>query len=120
MGTGTGDRNIKAVKLARCSVCGKIPQPDCDWQQGRCPHRPPNGLETTIGNFFNFSTNGDDMPLTKPTRTQLPDPRRHKIISFVKSTIRIVAFGFLAYYEIQAAAVLLLVAELVGVAEEMV
>jgi hypothetical protein len=31
-----------------------------------------------------------------------------------------VAFCFLAYYEIQAAAVLLLVAELVGVAEEMV
>jgi hypothetical protein len=31
-----------------------------------------------------------------------------------------VAFGFLAYYEIQTAAVLLLVAELVGVAEEMV
>ena len=60
------------------------------------------------------------MPLTKPTQAQLPDPRRHRIISFVKSTIRIVAFGFLAYYEIQAAAVLLIVAELVGVAEEMV
>jgi len=60
------------------------------------------------------------MPLTKPTQTQLPDPRRHRIISFVKSTIRVVAFGFLAYYEIQAAAVLLIVAELVGVAEEMV
>ncbi len=60
------------------------------------------------------------MALTKPTKTQLPDPRRHKIISFAKSAIRIVAFCFLAYYEIQAAAVLLLVAELVGVAEEMV
>ena len=58
------------------------------------------------------------MALTKPTKTQLPDPRRHKIISFVKSTIRIVAFGFLAYYEIQAAAVLLVVAELIAVAEQ--
>ena len=58
------------------------------------------------------------MPLTKPTRTQLPDPRRHKIISFVKSGIRIVAFGFLAYYEIQAAAVLLVLAELIAVAEQ--
>jgi hypothetical protein len=58
------------------------------------------------------------MALTKPTRTQLPDPRRHKIISFVKSAIRIVAFGFLAYYEIQAAAVLLIVAELIAVAEQ--
>jgi len=60
------------------------------------------------------------MALTKPTKTQIPDPHRHKIISFIKSAIRIVAFAFLAYYEIQAAAVLLLVAELVGVAEEMV
>jgi len=58
------------------------------------------------------------MALTKPTRTQMPDPRRHKIISFVKSGIRIVAFGFLAYYEIQAAAVLLVVAELIAVAEQ--
>jgi hypothetical protein len=58
------------------------------------------------------------MALTKPTRTQLPDPRRHKIISFVKSAIRIVAFGFLAYYEIQTAAVLLVVAELIAVAEQ--
>lgn len=60
------------------------------------------------------------MALTKPTKSQLPDPRKHKIISFIKSAIRIVAFVALAYYEIQAAAVLLLVAELVGIAEEMV
>jgi tryptophanyl-tRNA synthetase len=60
------------------------------------------------------------MALTKPTRTQLPQSRLRKIASFSKNVIRIVAFGFLAYYEIQAAAVLLLVAELVGVAEEMV
>ena len=60
------------------------------------------------------------MALTKPTKSQLPDPRKHKIISFIKSAIRIVACVALAYYEIQAAAVLLLVAELVGIAEEMV
>ena len=60
------------------------------------------------------------MALTKPTRTQLPQSRLRKVASFSKNAIRIVAFGFLAYYEIQAAAVLLLVAELVGVVEEMV
>jgi hypothetical protein len=49
-----------------------------------------------------------------------PDPKKHKYISFVKSAIRILACVALAYYEIQAAAVLLAVAELVGVAEEMV
>ena len=24
---------------ARCSICGQVPTPACDWQQGRCPHR---------------------------------------------------------------------------------
>ena len=63
------------------------------------------------------------MALTKPKTTQLeqhPDARRHKIISFVKSAIRIVALGALAYYEIQLAAILLIVAELLGVYEELV
>ena len=31
------------------------------------------------------------MALTKPTKSQLPDPRKHKIISFAKSAVRIVA-----------------------------
>ena len=49
-----------------------------------------------------------------------PDARKHKYISFVKSGIRIVACGFLAYYEIQTAAILFGIAELLGVYEEMV
>lgn len=63
------------------------------------------------------------MALTKPKATQLenhPDARKHKIISFVKSGLRIVACGFLAYYEFQLAAGLFLVAELLGIAEELV
>jgi hypothetical protein len=44
----------------------------------------------------------------------------HKNVSLVKSGLRIIACGFLAYYEIQTAAVLFLVAELLGVAEELV
>lgn len=52
MGTGTSSRNTKAVKLARCSICRKIPQPDCDWRQGRCPHRDPGIAATVIHNFF--------------------------------------------------------------------
>jgi len=58
------------------------------------------------------------MALTKPTRTQLPTSRWRKAAVFSKNTIRIVAFGFLAYYEIQTAAVLLIVAELIAVAEQ--
>jgi hypothetical protein len=49
-----------------------------------------------------------------------PDARKHKYISFVKSGLRIVACYFLAYYDLQIAAVLLALAEILGVAEEMV
>lgn len=58
------------------------------------------------------------MALTKPTKTQLPKSRLSKVASLGKNVIRIVAFGFLAYYEIQTAAVLLIVAELIAVAEQ--
>jgi hypothetical protein len=60
------------------------------------------------------------MALTKPTRTQLPQSRWRKLASFGKNVIRIVAFVFLAYYEIQAAAVLLVMAELIAMAEQAV
>jgi len=58
------------------------------------------------------------MGLTKPTKSQLPQSRLRKTAAFSKNVIRIVAFGFLAYYEIQATAVLLVVAELIAVAEQ--
>jgi diketogulonate reductase-like aldo/keto reductase len=63
------------------------------------------------------------MALTKPNTNQVekhPDAKKHKYVSFAKSAIRVAAFVFLAYYEIQTAAVLLVIAELVGVAEELV
>lgn len=52
--------------------------------------------------------------------TKYPDAKKHKYVSFVKSGLRIVACGFLAYYEIQIAAVLFACAELLGIAEEVV
>ena len=62
------------------------------------------------------------MALTRPTKTQVahPHPVKHRVISFAKSALRIVACGFLAYYEIQIAAGLFLLAELLGIAEELV
>ena len=54
MGSGTTGTNTKAVKLAKCSVCYKVPTPDCDWRQGRCPHREPSVAKLVIRNFFNF------------------------------------------------------------------
>jgi len=62
------------------------------------------------------------MALTRPTKTQVahPHPIKHCTISFVKSGLRIAACYFLAYYDLQIAAGLLLLAELLGIAEELV
>jgi hypothetical protein len=57
---------------------------------------------------------------TPAKEIKYPDAKKHKYVSFAKSAIRIVACVFLAYYEIQTAAILFAVAELLGVAEEIV
>jgi hypothetical protein len=57
MGTGTTNQRVKKVKLSRCSICRKIPAPDCDWNQGRCPHIPSTIDQIVIDQFkkfFNF------------------------------------------------------------------
>ena len=50
---------------------------------------------------------------------KLPDPKKHQIISFVKSGIRILGYIFIPF-DLGAAVVLLVVSEAVGVLEEMV
>ena len=49
-----------------------------------------------------------------------PDPRLHQAISFVKSGFRLGACFALAYYEFQLAAILLAIAEALGIGEELV
>lgn len=49
-----------------------------------------------------------------------PDPIKHKHISFVKSGFRILAGAALCFGEFAIAGVLLIVAEVLGVAEELV
>ena len=44
----------------------------------------------------------------------------HRNVSLVKSALRIAACYFLAYHDLQIAAVLLAVAEVLGVVEELV
>jgi len=44
----------------------------------------------------------------------------HLNVSLVKSALRLVACYFLAYYDLQIAAILLALAEVLGVAEELV
>lgn len=67
------------------------------------------------------------MALTKPTKSQLPDPRKHKYVSFAKSAVRIAAGLGLAgggWLElnpyIMYAGVLLVAAEVLGIVEELV
>lgn len=51
------------MKLPTCAICKKPVKPDCDWNQGRCPHRPLTvnidhyqarfyNLMSAIKNFF--------------------------------------------------------------------
>jgi hypothetical protein len=48
MGTTTSSgHNQTPVK---CQTCGQVIDPACDWQQGRCPHRPA-ALDSII-DFF--------------------------------------------------------------------
>jgi hypothetical protein len=62
------------------------------------------------------------MALTKPTQKQVaqPDPRLHRNISFVKSALRIAAGISLIVGSIIVAGALLIVAEVLGIVEELV
>ena len=48
-----------------------------------------------------------------------PDPRKHAIASFIKSTIRLLGYGAL-WWSIDLAASLLILSEIVGIGEELV
>ena len=50
---------------------------------------------------------------------KLPDPKKHQIVSFVKSTIRIVGYIYLPI-NIWVATLLLIMSEVVGIYEELV
>jgi hypothetical protein len=89
---GTRKTNQTAETLD-CAICGQTYSASCDYRQGRCPHHPP----LIKGNIMN-----------------------HLNVSLVKSALRLVACYFLAYYDVQLAAILLGLAEVLGVAEELV
>jgi hypothetical protein len=49
-----------------------------------------------------------------------PDPKLHQIISFAKSALRLLAGGFLCANILISAGVLFILAEILGIAEELV
>ncbi len=50
---------------------------------------------------------------------KLPDPKKHQIISFVKSGVRILGYIFIPF-NIGVAVTLLIVSEAIGIVEELV
>lgn len=81
----------------KCETCRSEITPDCDYNQGRCPHRKPmieiQPRDTSQGHFY---------------------------VSLVKSIIRIGAGGCLIQGNLFFAGALLIFAELLGILEEMV
>ena len=81
----------------KCDICRKNYSPTCDYNQGRCPHRKPmidiQPKDTSKGHFY---------------------------VSLAKSAIRIVAGGCLITGNLLMAGVCLIMAEVLGIVEELV
>jgi hypothetical protein len=58
--------------------------------------------------------------MSDPAEIAPPDPLLHKRISFVKSALRIIAAGCLAYGQLVYAGGFFIIAEALGILEEMV
>ena len=81
----------------KCDTCNKDYSPNCDYNQGRCPHHPPlltiQPKDTSPGHFY---------------------------VSLTKSAIRIFAGGVLMIGNFWLAGVCIVVAEVLGIIEEIV
>ena len=60
----------------------------------------------------------DNIEKDRLNLANMPDQKKHQIVSFIKSAIRIVGYIFIPINLI-AATVLLVISELVGIVEEM-
>ena len=81
----------------KCKTCYGVIRPHCDYNQGRCPHRKPM------------------------IEIQPRDPsKRHFYVSLVKSVLRIGAGTSLIMVGFPEAGILLIVAEVLGIVEELV
>lgn len=81
----------------KCNTCYRPIHADCNYNQGRCPHRKP-------------------MIEIQPRDTS----RGHFYVSLVKSVLRIGAGASLIYFGLIEAGALLIAAEILGIVEELV
>ena len=83
--------------MDKCNICNKEITGNCDWGQGRCPHRKSmidiQPKDTSKGHFY---------------------------VSLVKSVLRIGAGASLIMVGFPEAGTLLIVAEVLGIVEELV
>ena len=81
----------------KCKTCHGLIRPDCEYNQGRCPHRKPmieiQPKDTSKGHFY---------------------------VSLAKSVIRIGAGCWLMQGNLLMAGVCLILAEVLGIVEELV
>lgn len=82
--------------MDKCTICDKEYSPLCDYKQGRCPHHPP-------------------MINIQPKDTS----KWHFRISIVKSGLRFAAGFRLIQGDLIGAGVFLILAEVLGIAEEL-
>ncbi len=81
----------------KCNTCNKEYSPECEYNQGRCPHHPP---------MLNI---------------QPKDPSRgHFYVSVCKSAVRIAAGASLIMGSLAVCGWLLILAEILGIVEEVV
>jgi hypothetical protein len=60
-----------------------------------------------------------DAKYPKQKIKQLPDARKHQIVSFAKSTVRIAGY-ILIPFNLESAAIVLILSEIIGIVEELV
>jgi hypothetical protein len=90
------------MKNIECTTCNQKYDPTCNYRQGRCPHHPPliEGLKMKI----------------QPKDTS----KGHFYVSLTKSGIRIVAGVCLVSGNFVFAGIGFILAEVLGIVEEMV
>ena len=83
--------------MDKCKICNKEYSPECDRNQGRCPHHPPminiQPKDTSKGHFY---------------------------VSIVKSAVRVAAGATLIVAGLSLPGWLLILAEILGILEEVV
>jgi len=83
--------------MDHCKTCNKQYSPNCDYNQGRCPHHPPminiQPKDTSKGHFY---------------------------VSIVKSVVRIAAGAALIMGSFVVTGALIILAEILGIVEELV